>query len=386
MSDSLRKVLLGALIGALVVGFAWHVAGERAERAPAGQAGGSRGATNRASGPATGGGSAVRVVAAPARIERQSLVIEALGTARANESIEVTSKTSNLVTAVRFEEGQRVRRGNVLVELDGEAARADLAVANAALTESGSQLQRSRELHATKVLSDQQIEQIVATHEANRARVAAAQSRVNDTVIRAPFDGRVGLRRVSVGGLVAPGTVITTLDDASTIKLDFTVPETAVAAMRPGLVLEARSVAWPGRAFKGRVASVDSRVDPQTRSVVVRALVPNDEGLLKPGMFLNVSLERGEADVLVVPEEALLPEQGSVYVYVVDDGKASRRKIETGRRGVGSVQVLAGLASGELVVTEGTQKLRDGVTVEVVDGPGPNRAASAAEPATGPAP
>ena len=387
MPESLRKVLLGALIGAFIVGFAWHVAGERAGRAPVGQASHGPRATNpTAAALAAGGGSAVRVVAAPARIEQQSLVIEALGTARANESIEVTSKTSNLVTAVRFDEGQRVRRGNVLVELDGEAARADLAVANAALTESGSQLQRSRELHATKVLSDQQIEQIVATHEANRARVAAAQSRVNDTVIRAPFDGRVGLRRVSVGGLVAPGTVITTLDDTSMIKLDFTVPETAVAAMRPGLVLEARSVAWPGRAFTGRVASVDSRVDPQTRSVVVRALVPNDEDLLKPGMFLNVSLERGEAEVLVVPEESLLPEQGSVFVYVVDDGQASRRRIETGRRSVGSVQVLGGLESGELVVTEGTQKLRDGATVEVVQGPGSGRAAPAAEPAPAPAP
>ena len=140
-----------------------------------------------------------------------------------------------------------MRKGDVLVELDGEQARADLAVAQAALTESTSQLKRSRELYETKVLSEQQIEQIEATHAANLARVASARSRLNDTVIRAPFNGRVGLRRVSVGSLVEPGTVITTLDDIGTIKLDFTVPETVVASMKPGLALQATSVAYPGQ-------------------------------------------------------------------------------------------------------------------------------------------
>jgi membrane fusion protein (multidrug efflux system) len=294
--------------------------------------------------------------------------IEALGTARANESVDITSKVSNLVTAVRFAEGQQVRKGEVLVELDGEQARADLAVADAALKESASQYKRSRELYDTKVLSDAQIEQIEATFSANQARVASARSRLNDTVIRAPFSGRVGLRRVSVGSLIAPGAVITTLDDTSTIKLDFSVPETVVAAMKSGLSIEATSVAYPGRVFAGTVASVDSRVDPNTRSVVVRAALPNTDGLLKPGMFLTVHLSRGDADVLVIPEESLLPEQGDVFVFVVQDGKAARRKIQTGQRRVGSVQVVAGLQPGELVVTEGTQKLRDGASVSIVEG------------------
>lgn len=389
MSDTLRKVLLGTLIGAFIVGFAWHLAGERAKRAPAiatpglgaGPAsGGKPSAGGDAKRAMASGGPAVPVIAQESRIERLLLEVEALGTARANESIDVTSKVSNLVTAVRFAEGQQVRKGDVLVELDGAQARADLAVAQAALTESASQLKRSRELYATRVLSDQQIEQIEATHAANQARVASARARVSDTVIRAPFSGRVGLRRVSVGSLIEPGNVITTLDDVSTIKLDFTVPETVVASMKPGLNLEARSVAYPGQVFTGRVASVDSRVDPQTRSVTVRAAVPNDEGRLKPGMFLNVTLARGEADVLVVPEESLVPEQGDVYVYVVNDGTVAKRKVQTGQRRVGSVQVTAGLEPGELVVTEGTQKLRDGASVNVVEGgPSPTRAASAAD-------
>jgi len=378
MPDSLRKVLLGTLIGALIVGFAWHLAGERAKRAPAAM-GGPPAAAKAGSGASPGGsGPVIAVVATPVRLENLALEVEALGTAKASESVDVTAKVSNMVTAIRFTEGQKVPKGEVLVELDGEQARADLAVANAALTESASQLKRSRELYSTKVLSDQQIEQIEATHTANQARVASARSRLSDTVIRAPFSGRVGLRRVSVGSLVAPGTVITTLDDTSSIKLDFTVPERVVAAMRAGLEIEATSVAYPGQTFSGRVASVDSRVDPSTRSVIVRAIVPNEQGLLRPGMFMNVRLSRGATDVLVVPEEALVPEQGDVFVYVVQDGKASKRKIQAGQRTIGSVQVTDGLQAGEMIVTEGTQKLRDGASVTLVESAAaPKRAVAA---------
>jgi membrane fusion protein (multidrug efflux system) len=281
----------------------------------------------------------------------------------------VTSKVSNVVTAVRFAEGQQVRKGSVLVELDAEQARADLDVAEAALKESASQYRRSRELFDTRVLSQSQIEQIEATYDANRARVAAARARLNDATIRAPFDGRVGLRRISVGSLVAPGTVITTLDDTSRIKLDFTVPETALAALQPGLTLTAASAAYPDKRFEGTVASVDSRIDPSTRAVTVRALLPNGAGLLKPGMFLTVRLDRGATDVLTVPEESLLPEQGDMFVWVVADGQASKRKVQIGERRVGSVQVVSGLAAGELVVTEGTQRLREGASVRVLDEP-----------------
>jgi membrane fusion protein (multidrug efflux system) len=381
MSDTLKKVLLGAVAGALLVLFYSHVSEERAKRDPVARAGvpsakpGGQPTTSappagRAAGTGTpfGGGAPVPVIAVPVRSERLAFEIEALGTARANESVDVTAKVTNQVTAVRFQEGQRVRRGEVLVELDGAQARADLAVAEAALAESRSQYQRSRELYSTRVLSDSQIEQIEATFKANEARVASARSRLGDTVIRAPFDGRVGLRRVSVGSLINPGTVITTLDDTGTIKLDFTIPETFLAAAKPGLDISARSVAYPDVRFDGRVASVDSRVDPATRSVTVRALVPNPEGLLKPGMFLTVRLSRGATDALLVPEQALVPEQGDVYVFVINDGTAEKRRIHTGQRRVGDVQVIDGLSVGELVVTEGTQKLRDGSAVRLPEG------------------
>ncbi len=376
MSSSFTKVLLGALAGALLVGFVWHAMNERARRgpavaappAPATNAARSAAAASAKSGDAVVAPS-VDVVAAPARVDQLTLDLEALGNAHANESVEVTAKVSNLVTAVRFAEGQHVSKGAVLIELDGAQARAELAVAEAALGESTSQYKRSRELYSTHVLSQAQAEQIEATFKANQARVAAARARLADTVVRAPFSGRVGLRRVSVGSLVSPGTAITTLDDMSVIKLDFTIPEAQVAAVKTGLQIAAQSPAYPGATFAGRVASVDSRVDPQTRSVTVRALVPNVDGRLKPGMFLNVRMSRGTADGLVVPEEALLPEQGNVFVFVVKDGRVSKRAIKTGQRRVGDVQVIDGLVAGELVVVEGTQKLRDGAAVSVAEAP-----------------
>src|SRR5690606_8859524 len=193
----------------------------------------------------------VAVVTAAAAIEPMGIEIEAVGTARANESVEITSKASNVITSIRFDEGALVLRGDVLVELDAAEARAALAEAAAALAESVSQHARSRELHESRVISIAQLEQIEAALNANRARVAAAEARLADTVIRAPFDGRTGFRRVSVGSYVSPGTVITTLDDTSRIKVDFTVPEPYLYVLRRGLPITATTSGLPGRVFNG---------------------------------------------------------------------------------------------------------------------------------------
>ncbi len=307
------------------------------------------------------------VTLAPVRNERVSQKLEALGNARANESVDVSSKTSNIVMAVKFRDGERVRRGQILVQLDDAQTRADVAATQATLAESESQFNRSRELLQTQALSKSSHEQLEATLKANRARLQAAQARLEDTVIRAPFAGRVGLRRVSVGTLISPGAVITTLDDTSVIKLDFSVPENFLATLREGLSVRATAPAFPGRAFAGEVASIDSRVDMNTRSVTVRALLANDDGALKPGMFLNVSLANDERDSLVIPEEALTPEAERQYVFVVADGKAQRREVRIGVRRPGSVEVLAGLEAGERVIVEGTQKVRDGMVVRASD-------------------
>jgi membrane fusion protein (multidrug efflux system) len=322
-------------------------------------------------GPAQGGGprnAAPAVVSvAPVRNERLSQKLEALGNARANESVDISSKISNILTAIMFRDGERVKRGQVLVQLDSAQALADVAAAEAALAESERIYNRSQELMATQALSKAQFDQLEATLKANRARLAAANARLGDAVIRAPFSGRVGLRRVSVGTLISPGDVITTLDDTSVIKLDFSVPENFLSSLREGLAVRASAPAFPGRAFAGEVASIDSRVDMNTRSVTVRALLANDDGALKPGMFLNVSLANDERAALTIPEEALTPEAERQYVFVVNDGKAERREVRIGGRRPGSVEVLAGLTAGERVIVEGTQKVRDGAPVRATE-------------------
>lgn len=310
---------------------------------------------------------AVQIVTAEVGQRQLQVGLEAIGTAVANEAVDITSKTSNIVTAINFSDGQAVSAGRVLVELDRSTAEADVAAATAAFEESRSQWGRSRELLATQALSKSQYEQLEATMKANEARVAVAQARLNDTYIRAPFAGRVGLRRVSLGALISPGTLITTLDDTGTIKVDFAVPEGQVGALRPGQQVVARTTAYPGRQFSGRVLSVDSRVDSATRSVIVRASVPNRDGALKPGMYLTVALSQDERPALVIPEEAVVPEQARQFVYVVQGTTVAKREVSLGRREPGFVEITAGLDAGDRVVVEGTLKLRDGATVREME-------------------
>jgi membrane fusion protein (multidrug efflux system) len=310
---------------------------------------------------------AIQVISAPAMQRRLEVGLEAIGTAGANEAVSITSKTSNIITAIRFTDGQRVTEGQVLVELDRGTAEADLAAATAAFEESRSQWNRSRELLGTQVVSKAQYEQLEATMKSNEARVAAAQSRLSDTYIRAPFAGHVGLRRVSMGALISPGTLITTLDDTNTIKVDFSVPEAQVGALKAGQTVMTRTTAYPGRQFNGRVLSVDSRVDPATRSVIVRAVVPNRDGALKPGMFLTVALSQDERPALMIPEEALVPEQARQFVYVVQGDSVAKREVTLGRREPGFVEITNGVAAGDRVVIEGTLKLRDGAQVRDIE-------------------
>jgi len=307
-----------------------------------------------------GAGMPIAVVSREVSLQPIARELRALGTARANEAVEITAKTSNIVAAIRFSDGGEVAKGAVLVELDSAQARADLAAAQAALTESNSQYERAMELLPTQSLSKSQFDQIVATLAANAARVDAAKARLEDTVIRAPFNGRVGLRRVSVGSLISPGTIITTLDDTSVIKIDFAIPENNLTALRTGLPVTVGSTAYPSRVFKGRVTSLDSRIDTTSRSVLVRAEIPNSDGALRPGMFLNVELLRDQRNGIVIPEESLVPEQNRQFVYVVVNGNAEKREVRTGLRRPGSVEIIEGLAQGERIVVEGTVKLREG--------------------------
>lgn len=296
------------------------------------------------------------------------LTIEALGTARANESIDIRSLVSQRIVAIRFKEGERVETGRVLVELQSAEARADVASAKATLAESTSQLRRAQQLYETKAVSASELDQRLTRRDADKAALDAASARLADTQVSAPFAGVLGLRNVSLGSYVTPDDVITTLDDTDPIKLDFAVPETVLAQLATGLPIAAKSAAWPGVDFVGRVQSIDTRVDPVSRTLTVRALLPNAEARLRPGMFLTVTLLRDDVRALVVPETAIVPERSRRFVLVVGaDDTVERREVRTGRRSPGLVEITGGLSAGEAVVVEGTQKAIPGRTVRVIE-------------------
>jgi membrane fusion protein (multidrug efflux system) len=328
---------------------------------------------------------AAGVIVAPAARLAFALTVEAVGTARANESVEVRPQITQTVRRIAFAEGQYVEAGAVLVELDDAEILAEVAEAKASLVDAESRFRRAEELFRSELASASDLETLEARRDAARASLDAAQARLAETVVRAPFAGRVGLRRVSAGALVGPSVVITTLDDTDPVKLDFDVPETALGRLAEGLPVEARSAAWPDTTFRGSVASIDTRVDPVSRTVTVRALVANPDRLLRPGMFLTVELLHRDVTALVVPEQAIVPEQSEQYVLVVaESGSVEKRRVATGRRRPGQVEILSGLVEGELVIAEGTQKVRPGEKAEIVGriemtpGP-PSPAATASE-------
>ena len=305
------------------------------------------------------------VLVAEATVASFPLVVEALGNAAANESVEIRPVISATLTHIEFEEGQEVQAGAVLARLENVEALAEVASARATLAESDAQFRRMSELYKTKAVAESQLNEITARRDADHAALAVAEARLNHTVVRAPFAGRLGLRRVSPGSLVGPMVVITTLDDTRTIKLDFDVPEVFLARLETGLEVNARSAAWAEEVFLGKVVSVDTRVDPVSRSVKVRALLDNETGHLRAGMFLTVTLFRQDIEALLVPEEAIVPERSEQFVWVVGpDGTAEYRAVRTGRRRPGEVEILDGLQAGERVIVEGTQKARPGAAVQ----------------------
>jgi membrane fusion protein (multidrug efflux system) len=311
-----------------------------------------------------GGGAPTPVITASAEQRSFAESLEAVGTALAKESIEVTSKTSNTVTVIRFIEGQQVRAGTILVELDQAQARAALIEAEANLLESRNQLNRGRDLSVTQALSQAQLDQLETAVKTAEARVSAARARLEDLVIRAPFAGVTGFRRVSLGGLVNPGSIITTLDDISSIKLEFTVPQSFLKNLRPGLQVTATADGLGGQEFLGTVTAIDSRIDPVSRAVAVRAELPNESNVLRPGLFMSVRLQAAAQPSIVVPESALMPIEGKTFVFVVKDGNAERREVQTGGREPGLVVITRGVQAGEQVIVEGMQRVREGAPVQ----------------------
>ena len=304
---------------------------------------------------------------------------EAVGTVRAFESIVVTAKAPGTVQAITFEEGARVKAGDELLRLDADERRADIEQAVAEMRRAAAQrdetrvrLERATALRRTGAGTEAQVADLsaqLATLDSAiasaGARRKAAEARLDDLTIRAPFAGRLGSRAVSVGAYVSPGTRITTLDDLSRVRLDFSVPENILATLKVGRTVRALSAAFGERMFEGRVTLIDPRIDPVTRTAKLTAEFPNPDEALKPGMFLSVALEvTNKPNTVVVPEEAIVGEGLRHLVFVVkDDRTIDRRVVRIGQRQSTVVEILDGVKPGETIVVRGVQRVRPGMTV-----------------------
>lgn len=312
-------------------------------------------------------GGPIPVVVAPVVRDSFATTVQAVGTARANESVDITAKVTETVARINFDDRQQVKAGDLLVQLSTDRQLAELEIAKVNLAEQEREYRRLFGLVQQRAIPQSQLDAQLSRLESARAQLAVAQTSVADRRILAPFGGVLGLRRVSPGALVSPGTVLVTLDDIDPIKLDFTIPEVFLPALHPGLTIMAHSAAYRDAPFVGEVMSIDSRVDPVTRAVAVRAHLPNPDGRLSPGMLMTVRLQTDVREALVIPEAALVPLEDRQYVFVVDEaGKAQRVEVEIGRRRPGEVEILDGLSEGDRVVVEGTIRLRPGAEVRVM--------------------
>ena len=380
--------------GGIALGFMFRTGllGQLVSAPPAQQAaGGNPSAGGPGGGPAAGPGGGRGGQGAPV-VEVVTLTTgpiiemsEAVGTTRAYESVTIASKVSGIVEKIIFTEGQDVKAGDVLVELDVAERKAELEAARAQREEVNQKFERAQQLRragaGTEALVADltlQLRTVETTVAAAEARERAAAARLEDYTVRAPFDGRVGLRQVSLGAFVDTKIPITTLDDVGRIRLDFSVPEPLLSRVRIGAQINAQSVAFQGRVFQGTVAAVDTRIDPVTRSVKLMAVIENSDLALKPGMFMTVALEVARRDnAVIAPEEAIVAEGPRQVAYVVKDNRVERRMVMIGQRSFGKVEIIEGLKAGETIVARGIQRVRNGIAVQPRPLSGPPAAGAA---------
>ncbi len=315
------------------------------------------------------GGFAMPVEVASASFGEITEEVRAVGTLQAKESVIIRPEIQGRVTKINFEEGQQVRKGTILIQLESAELRAQLAQARAELEIARLNYDRMRRLIANDNVSRQELDQASTTLKSAQATYALFSERVSKTIIRAPFSGVLGTRLVSPGAYLQAGRDIVNLEDLTTLKIDFRVPEKLLTRLALKQEVEVRVDAIEGKSFQGHVYALDPRVDEASRTIRVRAKIPNSHGTLRPGMFANVTLVTGHTEeAILIPEEAIVPKQGKAFVYLVRENIVHMTEIRLGLRKRSVVQVLEGLAPGDLVVRGGLQKIRDGMPVMIVEG------------------
>ena len=356
-----RHVLVGALLGPLLIAIA-----------PVGHSQG---------GP---GGEMPPTAVETATVSASQLTdtIHAVGTLRADESVVIRPELAGRIEEIHFEEGQRIAKGDPLFALDASLIEAEMREAEANLALSQSSFDRAQDLIDRKLIAQADYDNARSRLAVDQARLSSAQTRLAKTVIEAPFDGVVGLRQVSAGDYVDVGQELVSIVKLNPIKVDFRVPEVHLSRLEPGQPVEVTVDAFPGEKFRGEVMAIDPQIDLAGRNVLLRAVVPNPDFKLRPGLFARLDLEVDQHDeALIVPEQALWPQGDQQFVYKVEDGQAKLVEVETGLRRAGQVEIVSGLAPGDEVVTAGQLKLYDGakvMPVPVPDAPAEGAAAAGA--------
>lgn len=304
-----------------------------------------------------------------AQVLAAELAVEAtaVGSLRSNESVILRPETPGRIASINFRDGVAVGKGALLIALDAATQSAELDQAKASLGLAQANHQRNQDLFARKFISRQALDNTQAGLKVQEAAVAVAQARFEKMHIRAPFSGIVGIRNVSVGDYVKEGQELVNIEDISTLKIDFRLPESYLTELRPGQRLEVASDAIPGQLFPAVLDAINPLVEAGGRAISLRAHLPNGEARLRPGMFVRVRLILEQRDhVLLIPEQALVADSQAPYVYRVVGSQARRVPIRTGLRRDGQVEVVEGLRAGDEVVSAGQMKLRDGAAVRAI--------------------
>ena len=314
------------------------------------------------------------------RVDNIIVNMEIIGNLRASDAIDVTSEVNGIVTEIKFTEGQAIKKGNILFLLDASIEKAEISIQKAdvnrwtALLERRQRLARSAEkLSETKNIARTRLDQLLtdetealAQLQIAKATLQIAERRFYKKIVRAPFNGIVGLKLKSIGEYLEPGEVITSLDSIDPIELDFEVPESAISALKIGAEINAFTRAWGNEVFSGIVKSINTRVNLESRSITVRAKINNTNLKLKPGMFMIVKLPVvTHKNAIIIPEEAVLTDGTLRTVYVIKDGITNSKAVKLGQRLPGEVEVLEGISSDAIVITGGIQKVRDGSKVTI---------------------
>jgi len=378
-----NKLILSAIVGAAVLAAAaggyWY--GAVRHRPPATDAPTPGGAANP---PATSVPAQSSAAALPVEVTKAGTVmlpqtITAVGSLRSDESVTLRPEVAGRITAILFQEGQRVTKGATLVQLDAAINLADVQQVRANLALAKSKYERAIDLAGRNFISSQARDEAKNNFEVAQAALALAEAKLAKTELTAPFSGIIGLRVVSVGDYVKEGADLVNLEAIDPIKVDFRVPETFMRDVQVGQAVVVALDALPGKTYDGRIIALNPLVDAGGRALVIRAQVRNQDAALRPGMFARVTLiTRAEKESLVLPEEALVPQGTEQFVFRVVEGKAVRAAVKTGQRRDSKVEILSGVDKGDMVVIAGQIRLRDGVSVRVAGADTKANAAKAA--------